>query len=360
MHAAADCRQDNGNRGTRIATSRENDMNRKFLTLTVLASISALAAVPAVAQKLSMKRITIGSNPAGSTYFLLAGGLAKTFQQNLKVRATAQPHAGSSVYLPLMDSGEITMGLNSSLDSGMAIKGTAPYNKAMKNVFTLARIWILPYAYVVGGNSGIKTMNDFKGKRVVVKFKTNVSLAAANRALLASAGLTESDVTSVTAGGVVAALNMITEGRVDTSTVAVSMPQMRKAHATNPGGMFVVPLGDKVTDDFLGERMPGLYTMTIKPSKRLGHVDKAKKIAAFDTYLNISGKVTPEDAYILAKTVHGQWAKLQKDYPPLRGVAQDQLIPANVVLKVHPGAVKFYKEVKLWTDKHDAAQAKVK
>ena len=63
---------------------------------------------------------------------------------------------------------------------------------------------ILPYAYVVTGKSGIKTMNDFKGKKVVIKFKTNVSLARANRALLATAGLADKDVNPVDSGGVVA------------------------------------------------------------------------------------------------------------------------------------------------------------
>ena len=335
-------------------------MKRKLIMMAALATAGAMAAGPAIAQKLSMKRITIGSNPAGSTYFLLAGGLAKMFQEQLKVRATAQPHAGSSVYIPLMDSGEITMGLNNSLDSGMSFNGKKPYSKKMSNLRTLGRIWKLPYAYVVKADSGIKTMEDLKGKRVVVVFKTNVSLADANRVLLAAAGLKESDIKDVTAGGVVSGLNMVTEGRVDTATVAVSMPQMRKAHASVPGGMFVLPVGKLGTDEFLGSRMPGLYTMTLKPSKQLAMVDKEKTIAAFDTYLNITAKVSPEDGYLMAKTLHGQWKALQKDYAPLRGVAQNELLPANLVLPVHPGAVKFYKEVGLWTDKHTANQAKLK
>ena len=336
-------------------------MNHKFIALATAVTVGAAFAAPAIAaDKLSMRRITIGSNPAGSVYFLLAGGFAKMFQQTLKVRATAQPHAGSSVYLPLMDKGEITMGLNSSLDSGMAISGTAPYKTKMKNVRTIARVWKLPYAYVVTGKSGIKTMKDFKGKKVVIKFKTNVSLARANNAVLATAGLTAKDVNPVDSGGVVAGINMVTEGRADTTTVAVSMPQMRKAHASTPGGMFVIPLGDKASDEFLGSRMPGLYTMILKPSKRLPMVDKAKKIAAFDSYLNVTGKVSPEDGYVIAKTLYNQWKQLQKDYGPLRGVPQSQIAPANIVLPYHAGAVKFYKEVKLWTDKHTEMQAKIK
>ena len=118
-------------------------MKSRFMG-AVLASAAAIALVAAPAQA-KVKRINIGSNPAGSVYFLLAGGFAKMFQQELKIRANAQPHAGSSVYLPLMDKGEITLGLNSSLDSGLAFNGKEPYQRAMKKVRSIARVWILPY-----------------------------------------------------------------------------------------------------------------------------------------------------------------------------------------------------------------------
>ena len=79
----------------------------KFLksttTLTLAAAVGAFALTNASPAQAELKSITVGSNPAGSTYFLLAGGFAKLFQQQLKIRSTAQPHAGSSVYLPLMD-----------------------------------------------------------------------------------------------------------------------------------------------------------------------------------------------------------------------------------------------------------------
>ena len=82
--------------------------------------------------------------------------------------------------------GEITLGVNSSLDSGMAW-GAYPAlqrgNRRRKSARSRA-IWVLPYAYMAKESSGIKTLADLKGKRVVVKFKTNVSLAQANRTIL--------------------------------------------------------------------------------------------------------------------------------------------------------------------------------
>ena len=305
-----------------------------------------------------LKRITIGSNPAGSVYFLLAGGFAKHFQQDLKIRSTAQPHAGSSVYLPLMNKGEMVMGLNSSLDSGLAVAGKERFKNRIKNVRLLARVWILPYAYMVKESSGIKTLDDFRGKKIIVNVKTNVSLALTNRTVLSTAGLTEKDVDAVDSGGVVAGINMVVEGRADATTVALAMPAMRKTHATVPGGLRIIGLGKMANDEMLAKGIAGLYSMKVKPSKRFPFVREPLTIAAFDTYLNAGSQVGDDDAYRLVKSLHTNWKKLQKDYAPLRGTPVDGLAPANTSMPYHPGAIKYYKEAGLWTAGHDAGQTK--
>ncbi len=305
-----------------------------------------------------LKRITIGSNPQGSVYFLLASGFSKLFQEELGIRANAQPHAGSSVYLPLMNVGEITLGMNSSLDSGMAWSAVAPYKSATKNVRSIARVWILPYAYMAKEKSGIRTMADLKGKRVIVKFKTNVSLAALNRTLFAAEGISMNDVTAVESGGVVASIGMVVQGRVDAAPIATGMPQLRKAHATVPGGLRIIPLSPHITSESLGKRMAGVYTVKQSHSKRKPFVKGNITIAAFDSYLNAGTQVSNEDAYNMAKAAYDNWKQMQKDYPPLRGTPQKGIAPANNPIPYHPGAAKYYKEVGIYTDanmKRDAS-----
>ena len=328
---------------------------RRLIAAVLAAGVVGGAAATAEAQ---LKRITIGSNPAGSVYFLLAGGFAKHFQQDLKIRSTAQPHAGSSVYLPLMNKGEMVMGLNSSLDSGLAVAGKERFKEPIKNVRLLARVWILPYAYMVKENSGIKTLDDFRGKKIIVNVKTNVSLALTNRTVLSTAGLTEKDVDAVDSGGVVAGINMVVEGRADATTVALAMPAMRKTHATVPGGLRIIGLGKMANDEMLAKGIAGLYSMKVKPSKRFPFVREPLTIAAFDTYLNAGSQVGDDDAYMLVKSLHTNWKKLQKDYAPLRGTPVDGLAPANTSMPYHPGAIKYYKEAGLWTAGHDAGQTK--
>jgi TRAP transporter TAXI family solute receptor len=256
-----------------------------------------------------------------------------------------------------MDKGEITAGLNSSLDSGLAYNAKPPYAQPTKKVRSIARVWILPYSYMVKEDSGIKSVADLKGKKVVVKLKTNVSLAQANTVILSTAGLTPNDVNAVESGGVVAGINMVVEGRADAATVALTMPAMRKAHATVPGGLRVLTLGPKATDEFMDRGMDGLYTMNVEPSQRLPFVRQPTKIAAFDTYLNVGTTVDDKTAYGMAKAMHENWAQLQKDYAPLRGTALKALVPANNPIPYHPGAMKYWKEVGLWTDANEKRDA---
>ena len=320
----------------------------KSVLHAVLAAALATS-IPATAGA-QVKRITIGTNPQGPTYSLLGSGFAKLFQEKLEIRSTAQPHAGSSVYLPLMEAGEITLGMNSSLDSGLAYGGKDPYKNATRKVRAIARVWILPYAYMVKESSGIKSLADLKGKRVVVKFKTNVSLAQANRTILSSADLTMDDFTAVESGGVVASIGMVVQGRVDAAPIATGMPALRKAHATVPGGLRILAVGPKGTDEFLEAGMAGLYTITEKPNNRKPFVRGETKIAAFDSYLNAGTQVSDEDAYRMAKAIYENWKQMQKDYPPLRGTRQAALAPANNPLPYHPGAAKYYKEAGIYSD----------
>ena len=330
----------------------------KWIVLPILlAATGALTFSAATTAKAELKSITIGSNPAGSAYFLLAGGFAKLFQEKLKIRSTAQPHAGSSVYLPLMDKGEMTLGLNSSLDAGLAYNGKPPYNLATKKVRAIARVWILPYCYMVKEDSGIKSVADLKGKKVVVRVKTNVSLAQANTVILSTAGITPNDVAALDSGGVVEGINMVVEGRADAATVALTMPAMRKAHATVPGGLRILSLGSKATDKFMNDGMSGLYTMNMQPSKLLPFVREPTMIAAFDSYLNAGTTVDDATAYAMAKAMHENWAQLQKDYAPLRGTKQSALVPANNPIPYHPGAAKYWKEVGLWTADNEKSDA---
>ncbi len=325
-------------------------------------AVSAIALCMAVTgtAEAKLKRITIGSNPSGSVYFLLASGFSKLLQEKLGIRSTAQPHSGSSVYVPLMNAGEITLGMNNSMDSGSAYAGMAPFKKPLRNIKAIARVWVIPYAYMVKAKSGIMSLAQLKGKRVVTKTPSVVTLARLNRAMLATAGMVEKDVTALRSGGVVDNVDLVVQGRADAAPVAIGMPAVRKANASVPGGIRLLSLGSKATDSFMAKRSPGSRTYNTAPNKKRPFVKKKITISAFDAYLNAGKQVSNDDAYAIAKALHQNWKALQKAYGPLRGVKQSKIAPPTNSHPYHSGAVRYYKEAGLWTAANAKQQAKVK
>jgi len=239
--------------------------------------------------------------------------------------------------------------VKASLDTALAYAGKAPYQQPLRDVRILARIWVLPYAYFVRAKSGITSMEQLKGKRVVVTLKSNVELATLNRAILATGGIAPGDVTDVVAAGIPQNINAVVEGRAVAGISALGIPLLHKAAAGIPGGIRVLPVGPLGTDAFMASHSPGASTIEVKPSASDVGVEKPIRVAAFDTYLNVSGKVSDADAYKLVKTLYDNWKSLQKEHPPLRGTTLKMLAPANTFAPYHPGAVKFYKEVGIWT-----------
>jgi TRAP transporter TAXI family solute receptor len=334
---------------------------QKFRHLSLAAGLSAglvvALALPASAQ---VKRVTIGTNPAGSLYYALGGGLAKVFTEKMGVQAIVQPYAGSSVYLPLINGNEVTTGLSSTLDSGAAYRG-ADGRQPMKNLRSIARIFSLPYTFMVRADSGLKTIADLKGKKVVMVFKALRGLQPMNEAMIRAGGLQLSDITPVTVSGLKQGVDAVLDKTADATAVAASIAMVKEAHASIPGGIRYLSItGANANDEFMAKTLPGSAVMQLKPNPRMPEVTEPVTIGTYHVYLIAGAKVSDADATKMTNVLIDNWAALQKDYPALRASkVEDLSLPANVV-PYHPGAIAAYKAHKTWSAQNDAADAKLK
>ena len=81
----------------------------------------ALLAAPARAQK----SVNLGANPPGTVFYAVASGIAKVVTDGWALRLAVQPYTGSSTFLPLLNSGELELGLVNAVDMGLAYRGAA-------------------------------------------------------------------------------------------------------------------------------------------------------------------------------------------------------------------------------------------
>jgi TRAP transporter TAXI family solute receptor len=214
------------------------------------------------------------------------------------VQAIVQPFAGSSVYLPLVDNGEVTAGLSSTLDSGAAYRGDLEYKgRAMKKLRSLARIFSLPYTFTVRADSGIKTITDLKGKKVVMEFRALLGLKPMNEALIQAGGLKLSDVTSVTVAGLKQGLDALADKAVDATAVAAGIAMVQEANASIPGGVrYLDVTGPNATDSFMTKTLPGSSLMTLAPNPRMPEVKEPVKIGTYDVFLVVGAGLSDADA----------------------------------------------------------------
>jgi len=274
------------------------------------------------------------------------------------VQAIVQPFAGSSVYLPLVDNGEVTAGLSSTLDSGAAYRGDLEYKgRATKKLRSLARIFSLPYTFTVRADSGIKTVADLKGKKVVMEFRALLGLKPMNEALIQAGGLKISDVTPVTVAGLKQGLDALADKAVDATAVAAGIAMVQEANASIPGGVrYLDVTGPNATDAFMAKTLPGSSLMTLAPNPRMPEVKEPVKIGTYDVFLVVGAGLSDADASKMTTVLIENWAALQKDYPALRAAKLDDLSRPSNVVPYHPGAIAAYKTKKMWTERNDAAQ----
>jgi TRAP transporter TAXI family solute receptor len=332
---------------------RRPPSHARRLFLASGAAAAAAHALPAWA----VERITIGTNPVGTFYYVLGGGLAKLFSEQAGIRSIVQPYAGSSVYLPMINSGDVTLGLSSSLDSGGAYNGLQGREPNVQ-LRSLARLWPLRYAMLVRKDSPIRNVADLKGRRVVMNFKANVSLSPIHTAVLRSGGLSEKDIVPVDVAGLPQGVRGVVDGSIDATWIAVGIPAVKEAHAA-VGVRYVDLAGPNFTAEFLDQQTSGLFPIAVNPAPNLPEVSEPLTTTGFDVFL--MGNASMDDGTVtkLLDAIYNAFPALQNDYPTLRVAKLEEIGRASNTVPYHPAAVSFFKAKGLWTPQNDAKQKSV-
>ena len=325
---------------------------REFLVGGASAMVLGRASVCAAQAQLS--RITIGANPAGTNFNVIAGGFAKHLQQSLGLPSIVRPYSGSSVYVPLLQRGEITLGINSSIDSYLSFTGRAPYPAAMTNLRALMAVYPLGYMYWVRAKSEIYRIEDLRDQRVVINYRGLVVLDQLNRAILATGGLTDIDIRGITAAGLPEGARNVLEGRADAVAMGYRLPLVKQMHVAIAGGLRFLNMG--ADEARVSELMPSAWVTTISPGPSDVGMDGPTRVAMYDTYLNAGVHVSNDDAYKIVASLQGEWQQLQKTFVLLSSVSVRQTVPANNPHPYHACAVAYYRDAGLWTDAHQRNQ----
>jgi len=214
----------------------------------------------------------------------------------------------------------------------------------------------LPIMYMVRADSDLHSVEDLRGKRVVITFRANAALEQLHTAILATGGLTPDDVDAITVAGLPEAMRMLTEGRADAVPTGLNTALTLQVDSTLSGGIRYITMGRDEAK--LAEIMPGSKVVTADDETMVG-IEGPTRVAGIVDYLDTGTHLSDEQAYEIIKTIHENWEELRRDYAQIRPVTAEEVAPADSVIPYHPGAIRYYKEAGLWTDAHERNQARL-
>ena len=330
--------------------------------LTALA-IATFFAQPALAQQLP-RSVTIGTNPPGTVFYALAGGIAKVVTEGGPIPATLQTHSGSSTLLPLINGGELDFAVVNGVDLGMAYAGPQQIKVGGKNDFAhspdirlVMRGAPLVIGLLVKKDSPLKSVYDVKGKRVTGEYPAHQAVWFNMFGLLASGGLSWKDVSVVPVPAVNDGIDALVQGRAEVTAGALNMAKIREADASVGVRHLTLdcsPEGDKR----VRQAVPGYYTRIVKKGGAAAVVEDTCTIA-YDIYFFTHKGASDAVVTALLKAIWDNVEKLRPIHPIFREWTQERAASAEVTVPSHPAAIQFYRDKGVWTPEMEKTQTRL-
>ncbi|MBI2525104.1 MAG: TAXI family TRAP transporter solute-binding subunit [Candidatus Rokubacteria bacterium] len=329
-----------------------------------LAGITALSlalwASPAFAQG---QAVSIGTNPPGSVFYSVGSGLAKVVSDSGKLKMAVQPYAGSSTFIPMLNSGEMEFGVVNAVDMALAYRGPGfkiggrnPFPHA-SNARLVMRGSPLLVGLVVRKDSPIKSVHDVKGKRMTGEYPAHLAVWYNMFGHLASAGLTWSDVKVVPVPAINEGMDALVQGRADVTEYALNAAKVKEADAAvgvRHVSIDCSPEGERR----LRAAVPGYYPRVVKAGTATA-VTEDTCVIAYDLYVATGKGVADAPVESTLRAIWDGVDRLPAAHPVFREWTRGRFVDVDATLPYHPAAVRFYKERGVWTPQMEQAQQKL-
>jgi TRAP transporter TAXI family solute receptor len=340
---------------------KRNLLIRSVLLLGIMVVLASGMVIPfADAKDVPIpKMMTWTSYDVGSSGYMMVGHISTTLYNKYGTKIRILP-AGTDiprVYPIRLKDAEVAF---HGLGSYFMQEGLGDYSSAEWGPQPVRALYFAQHpglALGIRGDSKIKSWKDIKGKKIAT-FPGSVPLTLISEVHLAFAGLTWKDVKPIKAAGYSAAIKMVMSGKIDATHINPTASKAYEMEAMPYGISYIaLPFKNKKNWEQLISHAPAYGPFlaeigaTLSPKKPLETVSYAYPIALVYDFL-------PEDkAYIITKMLveaYPEYAKKHKSIEAYWSPKGSMALFEKYPLPMHKGAIRYYKEVGMWTPELEA------
>ena len=310
---------------------------KKSLLLTLVVSLAlVLVCIPASARTF----ISIATGGTGGTYYPLGGGMAEIFNNNLEdVNATAEVSGASVENCRLIQKGQVELAMVQNNITFYAVNGTELFDEKMENLRGIAMLYPEIIQIVTTKDTGIKTVEDFKGKRIAVGAPGSGTEADA-RHIIEAHGLTYDDMT-VDYLSFAEAVDSLKDGHVDAAFLTGGVPTAAVMDLAATHDVQLVEVANEYINK-LQDKYP-FYTKINIPAGTYSGLDETVQTVTVQAML-ISNKNVDEDLiYNLTKSLFNNLNKLGQIHAKGKNIKLHTAL-LGMPIELHNGAQRFFRE----------------
>lgn len=319
--------------------------------------VSALAAaLVGAASTASAKIMVLGGNAPGSLWYPQAQALAAVVTKYTDIKVDVLPQ-GATVFFPMFMTGEADMGLVNPIDAKLASQAAWPFEGANGGKgYEMVTIMLGSpnrLSLVTRADSGINSVIQLKGKRVVANYGAFTAATLTSLSVLANAGLSRDDVQVVNVSSYTEGVRAVMEGRADAAVGSLGSGILQELEAAH--GAKLLPI-DPSAAAMERTRTIGPAFVPMLAKKGPPGVAQDTYVLAYDT--TVVARKDLDDATV-RKFIDAVWNHYQELPTITRSMTTwtpDRFASMNAVIPYHPAAVAYYKEKGVWTQELDMHQ----
>jgi TRAP transporter TAXI family solute receptor len=292
------------------------------------------------------KFVTIGTGGQTGVYYVVGQSICKLVNRGTGehgIKCTAPSTGGSVANLNAIRAGEQDMGVAQSDWQSHAYNGTSKFeeqgpNKDLRAVFS---VHPEPFTVVARADSGIKTFDDLKGKRVNVG-NPGSGQRGTMEVLMAAKGWTMDDFKLASELKSAEQAQALCDNKVDAIVFTVGHPNGSIKEATTSCEAVVVPVTGAEVDKLVEEN--SYYAKAIIPGGMYTGTDEDVETFGVGATFVSSTKADPDTIYQVVTAVFDNFDRFKKLHPAFANLKEENMIKNNLSAPLHDGAVKYYKE----------------
>ncbi len=284
--------------------------------------------------------INIATGGTAGTYYPIGGAIAEVLNKN-GMNASAQSTGASVANINMLKDKQVELAIVQNDITYYAVNGQEMFKDSGKveNLFGIASLYPETCQFVVREDSGIKSINDLRGKRVAVGAAGSGAEANA-RQILEAYGITYDDVEEQFLSFAEGAY-AIKDGTVDAAFVTAGYPTASVQDVAAQNKIRLLPIDDEQIK-ILSEKYP-FYTKTTVPVGTYQGFDEEVQTVSVMAILIANDKIDAALGEKITKAIFDNVDKIAAAHSAGKNITKANALEAMDFIKMNEGANKVLK-----------------